>query len=142
MEQLNINNVEFDKNNIVIFNNNDKKFLEEIFYKKLSLDKEVFFFDELFNGIEYFPKEPQMGGLVKVHSGLIEGLKTYLVSIVMGKRRGISILVNSNINTLIENECIDLLREIVNSDSGCNLIISCDDSSILNDFNFDGYISL
>lgn len=144
MQQLNINNVEFDKSNIIILgrdNDNAKKFLEEIFYEKLSSDKEVFFFDESFDRVEYFPEEPQMGGVVKIHSNLIDGLKTYLVSIVMGKRRGVTIMVNSSVTTLIENECMDLLRELVNNDSGCNLIISCEDLATLNNFNFDGYIS-
>lgn len=144
MQQLNINDVEFDKNNIIIldkYNDNTKKFLEEIFYEKLSSDKAVFFFNESFDGVEYFPKEPQMGGVVKIHSNLIDGLKTYLISIVIGKRRGVTIMVNSSIDTLIENGCMDLLKELVNNDSGCNLIISCDDLSAINDFNFDGYIS-
>lgn len=145
MEKFNINNVEFDKNNIIILSNDEtykNKFIEEIFYKKLSDNKEAFFFDEEFNGMEYFPKEPKLGGLIKIRSNIIDGLKTYLVSIVMGKRRGVTIIVKSSMATLIENGCIDLLMELVNSDSGCNLIISCEDLSTLNNFNFDGYINL
>ena len=144
LDKLYINDVEFDKNNVLILGkDNDKnKFIEDIFCKELLEDKEAFFFDESFNGIEYFPKEPKLGGLVKVRSNIIDGLKTYLISIVMGKRRGVTIIVNSSINTLIENECIDLLRELVNEDSGCNLIICCDGLHTLNDFNFDGYIEL
>lgn len=146
MQQLNINNVKFDKSNIIILgrgndNDNVKKLLEEIFYEKLSSDKEVFFFEESFDRVEYFPEQPQMGGVVKVRSNLIDGLKTYLVSIVIGKRRGVTIMVNSSVDTLIDNECMDLLRELVNNDSGCNLIISCEDLSTINSFNFDGYIS-
>lgn len=144
MEQLNISSVDFNKSNVLMIYKDEKeknKVIEEIFYKKLSDDKDVFFFDESFDGIEYFPKELKLGGLTKVRSNLIDGLKTYLVSIVIGKRRGVTIMVNSSINALIENGCIDLLRELVNSDSGCNLIIYCDDLSTLDDFNFDGYIS-
>lgn len=142
MGKLYINDVEFDKNNVVILGKDDdkNKFIEDIFYKELLEDKEAFFFDESFEGVEYFSKEPKLGSLVKVRSNIIDGLKTYLISIVMGKRKGVTIIVNSSINTLIENECIDLLRELVNEDSGCNLIISCEELSTLNEFNFDGYI--
>ena len=139
MNKLN-NKIDFNKHNIVVFGrdkNINSKFVQDIFYKEFDITKEVFFFDELFDGFECFPEEPTLGGTIKLRNNVIDGVKSTLVSIIIGKRRGLTLIVDFSLNALVENECIDLLRELVNTDSGCNLIITCEDPAELKDFNFD-----
>mgnify|MGYP004732697831 CR=1 FL=1 len=118
------NGINFNKDNIIIISELGSNIMENIYSDCFDEDKEVYFFDENFNGIDYYPKNPSIGGIIKMRNSNISTLKTTLISIVIGGRKGLTIMVDFSISDLENLECLDMLRTLVNYDLDCNIIMS------------------
>ena len=135
-----MNNLDFNKDNVLVCGEVDScksSFVQDIYYNRFSEEKEVFFFDEFFNGVEYKPENPSLGGIIKMRNNSVDGLKTILTSIVVGGRTGLTLIIDFSFDILVENNCLDMLKDLTKSSNGCNLIMTCRDFEELKDFNFD-----
>ena len=135
------NGINFNKDNILIISELGSNIMENIYSDCFDEDKEVYFFDENFNGIDYYPKTPSIGGIIKMRNSNISALKTTLISVVIGGRKGLTIMVDFSVSDLESLECLDMLRTLVNSDLDCNIIMSIKSRNEI-DFKFDYVIDL
>ena len=135
-----MNNLDFNKDNVLVCGevaSSKSSFVQDIYYNRFSEEKEVYFFDEFFNGVEYKLDNPGMGGIIKMRNNSLDGLKTILTSIVVGGRKGLTLIVDFSFNVLVENDCLEMLKDLTKSNNDCNLIITCKDIEELKDFNYD-----
>lgn len=135
------NGINFNKDNILIISELGSNIMENIYSDCFDEDKEVYFFDENFNGIDYYPKTPSIGGIIKMRNSNISALKTTLISVVIGGRKGLTIMVDFSVSDLENLECLDMLRILVNYDLDCNIIMSIKSRNEI-DFKFDYVIDL
>lgn len=135
------NGINFNKDNILIISELGSNIMENIYSDCFDEDKEVYFFDENFNGIDYYPKTPSIGGIIKMRNSNISALKTTLISVVIGGRKGLTIMVDFSVSDLESLECLDMLRTLVNSDLDCNIIMFIKSRNEI-DFKFDYEIDL
>lgn len=135
------NGINFNKDNILIISELGSNIMENIYSDCFDEDKEVYFFDENFNGIDYYPKTPSIGGIIKMRNSNISALKTTLISVVIGGRKGLTIMVDFSVSDLENLECLDMLRTLVNSDLDCNIIMFIKSRNEI-DFKFDYEIDL
>jgi hypothetical protein len=135
-----LNNLDFNKDNVLVYGkdgSSKSSFVQDIYYNRFSEEKEVYFFDEFFNSVEYKPENPSMGGIIKMRNNSIDGLKTILTSIVVGGRKGLTLIVDFSFNVLVESGCLEMLKDLTKSNNDCNLIITCNDFEELKDFDYD-----
>ena len=135
-----MNNLDFNKDNVLVCGevaSCKSSFVQDIYYNRCSEEKEVYFFDEFFNGVEYKPENPSMGGIIKMRNNSVDGLKTILTSIVVGGRKGLTLIVDFSFNVLVENGCLEMLKDLTKANNDCNLIITCKDLEELKDFDYD-----
>ena len=140
-----MNNLDFNKDNVVVCGEVDSSkssFVQDIYYNRFSEEKVVYFFDEFFYGVEHKPENPSMGGIIKMRNNSVDGLKTILTSIVVGGRKGLTLIVDFSFNVLVENNCLEMLKDLTKSNNDCNLIITCKDLEQLKGFNFDSILRL
>ena len=135
-----MNNLDFNKDNVLVCGevaSCKSSFVQDIYYNRCSEEKEVYFFDEFFNGVEYKPENPGMGAIIKMRNNSVDGLKTILTSIVVGGRKGLTLIVDFSFNVLVENGCLEMLKDLTKANNDCNLIITCKDLEELKDFDCD-----
>lgn len=140
MEDLN-----FKKNNILAFGNNVSelnKIMESIFRNNFFDGDTVYFFDQYFDGLEYYPGSDNMGGPVRMRNNNLDGLLTILRSCLIGGRAGITLVVNFDLEVLKNGEYLELLKEFCNSNSEWNLIMGCSNCEDLSGFKFDHIVNV
>lgn len=131
--------IDYKKDSGVIYGNLDSeksKFLLDVYDNEYSKDDIVYLFGHSITSMEYEPENPGFDGIIKMKNNNIDGLRTTLTSIVVGGREGLTLMVDFPYQDLVESSCIEMLKDLVNFDKGCNLIMTAKDLEEVKEFNF------
>lgn len=137
---INFTEANFNEDSIVIVGrDSSNKYLKmkEIYENAFSDTRTVYFFDEAFDGEEYYPANPELGGIIKVHNNNLNGLKTILTGIVLGGRKNVTVMVNWNIKDLEESGYLSLLKSFLEDHKDSNLIMLVQSLDEVKDMDFD-----
>lgn len=135
-------NINFKKDNVLICGKLDSSLKDKIFRENYTDGDTVYFFDSGFTGVEYYPENPDMNSPIRVRSDNLDGIRSILISVLMGGRTGLTLMINYSLKILEEAGLIGELREFCNSDNDCNLIMMLETEEVPSGFNFDHIISV